>query len=205
MIAAQPYVSIDVALLLLRVTFGVTLALHGYGKFFTGGRIPGTARWFDSIGMRPGKTMALMAASTEVAAGLAFAIGFLTPIASAGFVALMLVAGWTVHRDNGFFIVRDGWEYNMILAVGTVTIAMTGAGRFSLDRLFDLESSFSGFRGLAMSAGLGIAGGVGLLAAVYRPPAKETLDTLETVETVETLETLEPVEEAEATEATDDS
>ena len=45
----------------------------------------------------------------------------------------MFVAAWTVHRKNGFFIVKEGWEYNLILAVAAVAIAGTGAGRFSLD------------------------------------------------------------------------
>jgi len=61
----------DWALLLLRVTVGVTLAAHGYNKFFGGGRIAGTARWFESIGMRPGRRHAILAASGEIAAGLA--------------------------------------------------------------------------------------------------------------------------------------
>ena len=34
----------DVGLLILRLVLGVTLAPHGYNKFFGGGRIPGTAR-----------------------------------------------------------------------------------------------------------------------------------------------------------------
>ena len=42
------------SILLLRVVLGLTMAAHGYNKFFGGGRIPGTAAWFDSIGMKPG-------------------------------------------------------------------------------------------------------------------------------------------------------
>ncbi|WP_256386370.1 DoxX family protein, partial [Mycobacterium sp. GA-1841] len=107
----------DTALLVLRVVLGLTMAAHGYNKFFGGGRIPGTAGWFDSIGMKPGLFHARVAATTEIAAGLGLALGLLTPIPAAGFVALMLVAAWTVHRANGFFIVKEGWEYNLILAV----------------------------------------------------------------------------------------
>ncbi|MEZ5166082.1 MAG: DoxX family protein [Acidimicrobiales bacterium] len=51
--------ALSLGLLVLRVATGVTLAAHGYGKFFRGGRIAGTARWFDSMGMRPGKVHAL--------------------------------------------------------------------------------------------------------------------------------------------------
>ena len=88
----------DVGLLILRLVLGLTLAAHGMNKFFGGGRIPGTARWFESIGMKPGKFHAAVAASTETTAGLGLAAGLLTPIPAAGFVSLMLVAAWTVHR-----------------------------------------------------------------------------------------------------------
>src|SRR3546814_3238796 len=93
----------DVALLLLRVVLGLTMAAHGYNKFFGGGRIPGTAGWFDSIGMKPGLFHARVAAGTEIAAGLGLALGLLQPVQAAGFVAPMLVAAGTVLRHNGFY------------------------------------------------------------------------------------------------------
>lgn len=162
-------VSIGVGL--IRVVVGVTMAAHGYGKFFRGGRIPGTAGWFDSMGMRPGKLHAYLAATTEVGAGLLFAVGLLTPLAAAGIVGLMVVAGWTVHRHNGFFIVAEGWEYVMVLAVIAVGIATTGPGEYSVDYAVGLtDPDLDGAVGLAIAAGGGIAAGVGLLLAFYRPP-----------------------------------
>jgi len=164
------------AILLLRVVLGLTMAAHGYNKFFSGGRIPGTAGWFDSIGMKPGKLHAVLAASTEILAGLGLALGLLTPIPAAGFVALMLVAAWTVHRHNGFFIVKSGWEYNLVLAVAAVTIAGTGAGRYSLDYLLFHGTCFAhylyGWCGLTIAVVLGLVGGIGQLLIFFRPPAK---------------------------------
>ena len=165
----------DTALLILRVCLGLTMAAHGYNKFFGGGRIPGTAGWFESIGMKPGMLHARIAATTEMAAGLGLAVGLLTPIPAAGFVALMLVAAWTVHRANGFFIVKEGWEYNLILAV-----SRRGAGRRSAQAgsasttrcspapaIYDL---LHGWWGLLIAAGLGLAGGIGQLVIFCRPP-----------------------------------
>lgn len=163
----------DVALLILRLVLGLTLAAHGLNKFFGGGRIPGTARWFESIGMKPGKFHATVAATTETAAGLGLAAGLLTPIPAAGFVSLMLVAAWTVHRANGFFIVKEGWEYNLVLAVTAVVIATLGAGKLSLDHLIFGKNWFDGWQGLAISVGLGLAGAVGQLLIFFRPPAKQ--------------------------------
>ncbi|OBJ05335.1 DoxX family protein [Mycobacterium alsense] len=163
----------DVALLILRLVLGLTLAAHGFNKFFGGGRIPGTARWFESIGMKPGKFHAAVAATTEVSAGLGLAAGLLTPIPAAGFVSLMLVAAWTVHRPNGFFIVKEGWEYNLVLAVSAVVVATLGAGRLSLDWLIFGHNWFNEWPGLAISLGLGLVGALGQLAIFYRPPVKQ--------------------------------
>ncbi len=163
----------DVGLLILRVVLGLTLAAHGYNKFFGGGRIPGTARWFESIGMKNGKFQAVAAASTEISAGLGLAAGFLTPIPAAGFVALMFVAAWTVHRPNGFFIVKEGWEYNLVLATGAVVVATLGAGQYSLDWLIFGSNWRNGWHGLLISLLLGLGGAIGQLLIFYRPPVKQ--------------------------------
>lgn len=165
--------AINTALLIGRVCLGLTIAAHGYGKFFRGGKIAGTAGWFNSMGMKPGKFHAILAATTEVGSGLLMAAGLLTSFAGAGIVALMLVAGYTVHRNNGFFIVKSGWEYNFILAVMAVCIAMLGPGKWSLDHQFGLIKHLAGWTGLAISAGIGLVGGIGQLVIFYRPPAED--------------------------------
>jgi putative oxidoreductase len=167
----------DFGILVLRVVLGLTMAAHGYNKFFGPGGLKGTAGWFDSMGMKPGKFHARVAASTEMSAGLGLALGLLTPIPAAGFVSLMFVAAWTVHRKNGFFIVKEGWEYNLILAVSAIGIATIGAGKFSLDyALFHTSGLYDylhGWWGLLIAVVLGLAGGIGQLAIFYRPPVKE--------------------------------
>jgi putative oxidoreductase len=165
--------AIDTGLLILRVVTGITLAAHGYQKMFRGGRIAGTARWFDSIGMKPGRIHAYAASLTEMGTGLLFALGLLTPLAAAGMIAVMIVAGWTSHRKNGFFIVGDGWEYNMILAVIAFSVAVTGPGRYSVDHAIDcgvLGAVGSGWTAL-IAGGVGIVAAIGQLVLFYRPPA----------------------------------
>ena len=166
----------DVAMLMLRLVLGLTMAAHGYNKFFGPGGIAGTAGWFDSIGMRPGAFHARVAAGTEVAAGLGLAVGLVTPVAAAGFVALMLVAAWTVHRKNGFFITKEGWEYNLVLAAAAVSVSVA-PGRLSLDHLLFAGTGFAhllrGWSGLLIALGLGLAGGIGQLMLFYRPGKSE--------------------------------
>ncbi|MBH0123577.1 DoxX family protein [Rhodococcus sp. CX] len=163
--------AVDAGLLILRICLGLTMAAHGYAKVFRGGRITGTAAWFESIGMRPGRANAWLAAGTEVTGGLALALGLLTPFTAAAFVSLMFVAAWTVHRGKGFFVVSDGWEYNLVLAVGAAAVAITGPGAVSLDNLLFGGNLFAGWAGglVAVAGGLVVAGA--LLAAAYRRPA----------------------------------
>ena len=160
--------SIDVVLLVVRLTAGITLFMHGYQKFFMGGRIEGTARWFEGLGMKPGRLHAYMAACTEISCGLGFAAGLLTPVAAAGFVGIMVVAGWT-HKDH-FFIFKDGWEYNAVLAVLAVLVATTGPGILSLDHALGIDDDLSGRTGLLISL-VGLVASVGLMLIFWRPPA----------------------------------
>lgn len=165
---------VSYGLLFLRVTVGITFAAHGYFKFFKGGKIAGTARWFDSMGMRPNGTVhAWAAATTELGTGLLFALGLLTPLAAAGMVGVMVVAGYTANREAGFWSANKGWEYNFILCCIAVSVATIGPGKFSLDWVLGIEPAFDPNVGLLVSLGLGVLSGVALIAACYRPPAPD--------------------------------
>jgi putative oxidoreductase len=163
--------TVDAGLLVIRLAVGLTMAAHGYAKVFRGGRLAGTARWFESIGMRPGRLQAPLAALTEIGGGLLFACGLLTPLAAAAIVALMLVAAWTVHRENGFFIVGNGWEYNFILAAVAVGVAITGGGALSLDAAIGRYALDRGWPGVLIAVGAGLGGGIGQLTMFFRPQA----------------------------------
>ena len=157
------------ALLVLRVVVGIVFVAHGYNHIWGGGRIAGTARWFESLGMRPGILHAWTASVTELAAGALLVVGLMTPAAAAGVVGVMLVAWVTNHRKNGFFIFRpgEGYEYVMTLTACGVALAGLGAGPFSLDHVLGIWDP-PGWWGL-LWAGLGVLGGVGLLVAFWRP------------------------------------
>ena len=159
----------DLALLILRVAAGLTMAAHGANKFKSG--LSGVARWFDSMGMRPGKLHATFAAGGEVLSGLFLAAGLLTSFAALGFVGLMTVAAVTVHIEKGFFILDEGWEYVFVLAIVAVTIALLGPGDWSLDHALGIDRDLDGYVGLAIAAGGGLLAAGGLLAVFYRPPS----------------------------------
>lgn len=160
----------DLAVLVVRVVVGVTVFLHGANKVRSAEAARGTAGWFESMGMRPGRLNAYLAAGTEMGAGLAFALGLLTPLAAAALVALMVVAGIVSHRGNGFFIFRpgEGWEYVMVLGVVAWAVGAVGPGRWSLDHALGLE--WTGWTGAVLAAAVGLGGAALQLAVFYRPP-----------------------------------
>jgi putative oxidoreductase len=162
----------DVAVLILRLVFGVFLAVHGYNKFFGKGGLSGTSSWFGSIGMKWPKWQARTAATTEMGAGLFFAAGLLTPLAAGAMIALMIVAIWVAHRKVGFFVFRpgQGWEYCASIAVAAFCVAMMGAGRWSLDHAFGIH--FRGWTGAVVAAVLGLGGATLHLVVSYRPESK---------------------------------
>ena len=174
-IAAETLPTVDelnFGLLLLRVVVGLVFAFHGYAKITRGGKLAGTARWFESIGVRPGHVHARAAAFGEIATGLCLALGFLTSLAGLGFVGLMSVAVWTVHKGNGLLVTKDGWEYNLVLATIGVAVAVIGPGEYSLDDALGID--LNGGVGLAISLLGGLAAATLLLASCSRPPVPAT-------------------------------
>ena len=160
---------INLALLVLRLVFGLFLAYHGYNKVFGGGGLAGTAKWFGSIGFRAPRLQAFMAASTEIGAGVLLAAGLLTPLAAAGVTGVMVVAIVSSHWKVGFFIFKEGggWEYCASIAFAALAIGTIGAGEWSLDHAIGLH--FHGWTGAVIAAAAGIGGGLAQLAAFYRP------------------------------------
>ena len=160
---------LDAALTILRVAVGAMIFVHGYRKAFVGAGLSGTTGWFHSIGMRPARIHAWLAIATEMIAGVCLILGLATSFASACLIGIMVVAFWIVHRDKGFMITDEGWEYVAMIAVLGVVIAMTGPGGWSLDAVFDIDTQFSGWLGLAIAVTAGLVSGVGLLLLFYRP------------------------------------
>ena len=163
--------SINLALLVLRVGIGAVMLAHGLNHIYGGGKIAGTARWFESLGMRPGIVHAWLASLTEVAGGSALVLGLLTPLGGAAVIGVMLVAWITNHRGNGFFIFRpgEGWEYVMTLTLCGLVLAVVGPGKWSLDQALGWRRDLIGTTGLLIAIVAGAGGAALLLATAWRP------------------------------------
>jgi putative oxidoreductase len=160
---------LDLALLLLRFAVGGVMLAHGWNHVFGGGKIAGTGRWFESLGMRPGWFHAWTASLTELGSGTLLVVGLLTPLAGAAVVGVMLVAWITNHRKNGFFIFRpgEGYEYVMTLTAAGLFFCGAGGGRLSLDHALDIDDF--GWPTALGCAAVGIGGAALLLATSWRP------------------------------------
>lgn len=170
--------SLDIAALFLRAALGITMLAHGYNHAFGGGKLAGTARWFESIGIRPGRIHARLATLTELGSGLLLVLGLAVPLAAAGVVGTMLVALISNHLRNGFFIFRpgEGYEYVLFIILTAAATGALGGGRLSIDHALGLH--MAGWVGLLIALGGGGFGAMLLLATCWRPPPQEkTMDS----------------------------
>lgn len=164
----------DVAAAILRLIVGGTILAHGLNHVFGGGKLAGTAGWFESIGLRPGRVHAVAASVAEVVGGTMLLAGFLTPFAAAAVIGTMVVAYVTNHRRNGFFIFRpgEGYEYILMIAVVGVAIAVLGGGSLSTDAVLGIADDLNGPIGAATAIVGGVSGAAITLGFGWRPASR---------------------------------
>ncbi|KJS59249.1 DoxX family protein [Streptomyces rubellomurinus] len=162
--ATSPH-AYDAGLLLLRLALGLTMAAHGSQKlfgWFGGGGLDGTGQFFTMSGYPAGHAMAVVAGLTETLGGLALAVGLLTPLAGAAIVGTMVNA-IAVTWGGGFFAPK-GNEYELLLTAAAAALALTGPGRYAVDRFLPvLRAHRLAYGAAAVVVGLATAGVVLLL------------------------------------------
>lgn len=159
----------DFALLIVRLILGATMIAHGLNHWIGGGRIAGTAGWFEGLGLRHGRLQAWASVATEIGAGVLLILGLLTPLACAAVVSVMSVAGILAHRQNGFFVFKDGYEYVLVLGVVALAVAIIGPGAASLDGALDIV--IADWAGGVIALSVALVGTLGLLVTTWRPVA----------------------------------
>lgn len=160
----------DLALLTLRTWLGVVMLAHGINH---GRNLAGTAKWFASKGFRYARLNAAASAGGEIAVGLALIAGLLTSVASAGVIAIMVVAFGAIHRFAGFFVFArpdEGYEFVVTVSVAAFALATLGPGSIALDSAIGLAAHLDGWAGAAIAAAGVVAGGLHL-ALLWRRPA----------------------------------
>jgi putative oxidoreductase len=146
----------ELGLFLLHVVPGLLLMGHGAQKLFGwfGGYGPeGTGQFMESMGMRPGRRMALAAGANEFGGGLLLALGLFTPLAAVLIASTMLVASRTAHRGKGLWASDSGSELPLLYGLTAVALAFNGAGQWSLDHAigWDVAGLWWGLGALAVA------------------------------------------------------
>jgi len=122
--------NIDIALLLLRVTFGgLMLYSHGWGKLMT---LLGDApiNFADPIGIGMTATLCL-AIFAEVICAFLIVIGCLTRAATIPLIVTMLIAIFIVHINDPFSRI----EFALLYLAPFIALLLTGAGSYSIDAM----------------------------------------------------------------------
>jgi putative oxidoreductase len=132
----------DFTLTVARFVLGVVFFAHGGQKLlgmFGGRGFSGTVDLYSQMGFSA--PVAILAISAEFFGGLALMAGFLSRIAVLGIIGKMLVAIFTLHVKNGFFMNwsgeqrGEGIEYHLLVIALGLVILVKGSGALSVDRL----------------------------------------------------------------------
>ena len=118
---------------LLRVSLGIMFIAHSVVlKHFTF-TLPGTAGYFESIGL-PG-FLAYAVFGVEAVGGILLVLGVRTREVAAALIPILVGALW-VHSGNGwvFSSAGGGWEYPLYLIVLSGAQVLLGEGAFALSR-----------------------------------------------------------------------
>jgi putative oxidoreductase len=131
----------DAAVLILGLGVGLTFAAHGAQKAFGWWGGPGLAGWrgaLEHMGFRPVGLFAVASVGAELGAGLALAVGFLTPVAAAILVAQTLVIIFHVHWPKGFWNGKGGIEFPLVLGLGAAALGLLDPGMIAVDHALGL-------------------------------------------------------------------
>ncbi len=122
----------DLAPLVLRVALGLIFAYHGYDKVFVQGMLKVTG-FMESLGLPFPSLMAFLLSYGELIGGIMLIAGLCTYWVSLIDITIALVALFAVHLGNGFSMANGGYEYILLILAASVSLFITGAGKYSLD------------------------------------------------------------------------
>jgi putative oxidoreductase len=122
------------AALTLRVALGVMFIAHALLKVFVF-TLPGTAEFFESLGLPSG--LAYVTVAAELIGGGLLVLGVGTRWVAAVLVPVLLGATWA-HWANGwlFTAAKGGWEYPAFLSAAALAQVLLGDGAYALSSVF---------------------------------------------------------------------
>lgn len=109
----------------ISASIGVIFIVHSLKKFD-----PSWQEWLISIGIPP--ELQLPIALAEFIGGIFLVTGVLTRITSSVFAVILLGAIFHIRWENGFFVSKGGWEWDLVMLAAVLAIIVAGPGRISI-------------------------------------------------------------------------
>jgi putative oxidoreductase len=124
----------SIALLIARIGLGVVFIAHGWQKLDELG-VDAVGAGFAKMGVPAPELSAYFSTFVELIGGALLLVGAFTAVAGVLLALNMLGAFLIVHIDKGVFVTEGGYELVVALGVGSLLLAVFGAGKFSVDGL----------------------------------------------------------------------
>lgn len=112
----------------ISASIGAIFIVHSLKKFD-----PSWQEWLVSIGIPP--EMQLPIALAEFIGGVLLVVGVMTRITGAVFSVILLGAIFHIRWENGFFVSKGGWEWDLVMLAAVLAIIVAGPGRISISHL----------------------------------------------------------------------
>jgi putative oxidoreductase len=131
----------DLSWLLIRLTAGGVLLVHGIVKLMGPGVTAFAANSLARRGIEPALLFAYVIFFNETIGAICLVLGLFTRVIAAMIAVEFFVITFFAHFSNGFGFSSPGggWEYPLLWGLVIFAIALRGGGPYSLDRLIGRE------------------------------------------------------------------
>jgi putative oxidoreductase len=126
-------VSLDLALIALRIASSSAFLYHGGGIMFGAFGGPGPREFAESHGWP--LAIAYLVGSAQVFGAVAVLTGAFARVGAVCLIVVMIGAILIVHLRHGFDVSNGGFEYALTQMLVATAILLAGPGRYSVARL----------------------------------------------------------------------
>ena len=112
----------------IRAAIGVTFIVHSIKKFD-----PSWQGWLIDMGLPP--ELQIPIALAEFLGGIFLLVGVLTRITASIFAVITLGAIFMIRGIDEFFVSKGGWEWDLMILAGELSIIVVGPGRVSISHV----------------------------------------------------------------------
>lgn len=112
----------------ISAAIGAIFIVHSIKKFD-----PSWQEWL--IGVGPPPELQLPIALAEFIGGILFITVVLSRVTGVIFAIISLGAIFHIRWESGFFVSQGGWEWDVVMLAGILSIIVAGPGRVSISHL----------------------------------------------------------------------